>query len=375
MVLTTYFPLYLTEITGTNWSLGAATTGSMVLAALAIPVLGALSDQTGKTKNYLIRTTVLAVAFLFCFVLTKNPILLTILFLIACFFFHASLVFYNTLLPVAAPPEHQGFASGLGTGLGYLGVVVALPLMHIVDGSLGRVWVFPASGILFLLFALPLFLFVPERDVEHPIKFRRQLWGEEWRKLRGTIRGLATEPKLLLFLGGNFFVVDAMNSLIFWVSVYTREVFNPGQSDIISFLLILNASAFAMGLLNGVLTDRIRAFPTMILSSATLALMLVGLTFITDFWLFRLVAVTAGAFAISGIWTAGRKVLLELAPANSVGEYFGLYGLTTKISVVASLLFSVTADVSGFQSALWILVFPAAVGCAFLIASAMVPLK
>ena len=103
--------------------------------------------------------------------------------------------------------------------------------------------------------------------------------------------------------------------------------------------------------------------------------MLVSLTFITDFGVFRLVVVTAGAFAISGIWTAGRKVLLELAPKDRVGEYFGLYGLTTKISVVASLLFSVAADIHGFQSALWILVFPAVAGCACLIASARIPPK
>jgi len=55
VVISSYFPLYLTELTGVNWSLGVATSGSMLLASLVVPVLGALSDQTGRTKTYLVR--------------------------------------------------------------------------------------------------------------------------------------------------------------------------------------------------------------------------------------------------------------------------------------------------------------------------------
>ena len=54
IVLTSYFPLYLTELAGKNIYLGAASSLSMILAGLIVPFLGALSDQTGKTKVYLI---------------------------------------------------------------------------------------------------------------------------------------------------------------------------------------------------------------------------------------------------------------------------------------------------------------------------------
>ena len=54
VVLTAYFPLYLTEVTGANWSLGMASSASMILAGAVVPFLGALSDRTGGAKKYLI---------------------------------------------------------------------------------------------------------------------------------------------------------------------------------------------------------------------------------------------------------------------------------------------------------------------------------
>ncbi|HXV27835.1 MAG TPA: MFS transporter [bacterium] len=362
LVLTTYFPLYLTEIAGANWYLGFATTASMILAGLVIPFIGALSDKTGRTKSYLIRTTLVCILFMFLLSATKNSFLLILIFLCACFFYHASLVFYNSLLPVAAPGDAQGFASGLGTGLGYLGVVFALPLAHWVDQTFGRAYVFSLGALLFLIFSLPLLLFVPERAVPDPIPFRWNLWKSEWQKILKTIRSLDRNPALLLFFGGNFFAVDALNSAIFWLAVYAREVFHPAQNQLIFLLMGINIAAFVSGIMAGFLTDRFGALKIMTLAVGTLAVTLGLLATVPQFPAFVALTLTGGAFAIAGIWTAGRKALIDFAPKEEIGEYFGLYGLTTKVSVIGSLLFSIAADLAGFRTALWVLVFPATVG-------------
>ncbi len=369
LVLTTYFPLYLTQIAGANWYLGVATTTSMILAGLVIPFVGALSDQTGKTKRYLTRTTLLAILFMFLLGAVKTPSALILIFLFACFFYHASLVFYNSLLPRIAPPETQGFASGLGTGLGYLGVVFTLPLANLVDQHLGRPHVFSLGALLFLIFSAPLFLFVPERTVEHPIPFRWSLWKSEWQRILTTLKRLGRYPALLLFLGGNFFVVDALNSAIFWLAVYAREVFHPAQNQLIFLLVGINVSAFLSGILAGFLTDRFGAMKMMIIASGTLALTLGALATAQSFAAFILLTLTGGGFAIAGIWTSGRKALIDFAPEEDTGQYFGLYGLTTKVSVIGSLVFSIAADLAGFRTALWVLVFPASVGFLCLLSS------
>jgi MFS transporter, UMF1 family len=369
IVITAYFPLYLTALAGNNATLGAATTGAMILAGLVIPLLGALSDQTGRTKSYLIRTTLLCVIALSFIPLSKNVGVLVLLYAAACFFFHASLVFYNSLLPVVAPPEKQGFASGLGTGLGYFGVVLALPLAHFADKHFGRPSVFWVAAVLFLLFSLPAFFFVPERTVSNPASFRWSLWKTEWARLLRFLEKIRNEPRLLFFFTGNFFVTDALNTLIMWVSVFAREVFHPAPGELIGMLIAINLSAFCAGILAGFMTDRIGSMKLFIFSAALLAASIFILATVPDFKTFMIISVAGGAFAIAGIWTSGRKALVELAPPDSLGEYFGLYGLTTKISVIGSLIFSIIADFSGFRTALKTVAFPATVGLLFLILS------
>ncbi len=362
VVLTVYFPLYLTSLSGSRSLLGAATTGSMILAGLVTPWVGSLSDKTGRTKRYLTLCTVfcvLALGILACF---HNPGPLILFFIISCFFYHASLVFYNALLPVAAPPEKQGFASGLGTGLGYLGVVCALPVMNLVDKAAGMTAVFLTTGLLFIVFSIPLFSFVPERQVENPEPFRWKTFFEEWRQIFQTVSELPRKPQLLLFLAGNFFLVDAVNSVIFWLSVYTRDVFHPTQDQIILVLMGLNVSAFAAGIFCGFLSDRFKSMHILILSAASLTTTLILLTRPLSFPVFIGVCFVGGSFALSGVWTAGRKTLLEMIPHDQTGKYFGLYGLTTKISVLGSLLYGIAADIWGMRAGLWVLVAPAAAG-------------
>lgn len=369
VVLTAFFPLYFTSLVGSKWQLGAANTAAMILAALAVPLLGALSDQTGKTRRYLTLATLAAILFQSLLGGFTNPPLLLTFYLLGCLFFHASLVFYNSLLPVVADTRRQGFASGLGTGLGYLAVVLVLPLMGALEKKAGTQIVFPASAGLFLLFSLPLFFWVPERKAAHPKKFRWGLWQDEWRRVLQTVKHLPSVPVLALFLGGNFFIVDAMNAMIIWVAVYVREVFDPGQDAILMLLMLLNASAFLAGILSGWLTDRAGAFRILIASALVLTGTLLILVRTESFEVFRWAAVGGGAAAIAGIWTSGRKVLIELAPRERLGEYFGLYGLTTKISILGSLMFAILADFSGMRQALGILLFPAGAGCLLLIFS------
>ncbi|MDD5671540.1 MAG: MFS transporter [Candidatus Omnitrophica bacterium] len=369
VVLTAYFPLYLTSLAGANWYLGVATTGSMVIAGLVVPFFGALSDQTGKTKSYLIKTTLACIFAMLFLALTKTPWLLILFFIVACFFYHASLVFYNALLVTVAQPGKQGQASGLGTGLGYLGVVCALPVANLADKALGRPMVFAVAALLFLLFALPAFFFVPERKVESTVRFRWGLWFTEWRKIIETVKGLRHHLALALFLGGNFFVVDALNSTIFWFMVYGREVFHPGQDKLVMVLTGVNCGAFLAGLVTGRLTDRLGALRVLCLAAAALVVTLILLAWVPSFALFVAVSVTTGAFAIAGIWTAGRKALIDLCPAEKIGEYFGIYGLTTKISVLGSLLFSIIADQAGFRMALSALLLPAGMGFGLLLFS------
>lgn len=366
IVLTFYFPLYLTDLTQRNWHLGIASTLAMVLAGLFVPWLGALSDRTGKTKRYLVTATLLCVLFTSLLSVLRGVPLLVTAFLLACFFFHASLVFYSSLLPVVAPPERQGLVSGLGTGLGYLGVIFSIPIAHAVDLFFGRQFVFFLAGGLFLLFSLPLFLWVPERKIENPVSPTLGLLVEEWKKVFRTAGALRRNKPLLYFFLGNFFLVDAVNTVIFWMVIYISGVFHPSANFLVVLYLTLNFSAFLCGLLAGFLTDRVGTQRILLASALSLFVTFLALGLSTNLWIFTGFAITGGAFSLAGVWTAGRKRVVEFAPLDSVGEYFGLYNLTTKVSVVGSLVFSLLADRLGFRAALLSGLVPTGLGLFFL---------
>lgn len=369
VVLTYYFPLYLTSLTGRNVPLGLATTLSMILAGLFVPWLGALSDRTGKTKAYLVRTTLFCIAFTVGLSLLKQVPLLILFFLLACFFYHSSLVFYHSLLPVVAEPSKQGWVSGVGTALGYLGILFSFPIAHAVDSTWGRQFVFGAAGILFFVFALPLCFWVPERKVGTSCPLSLKQMGTEWKKVFGTLGSLMRHPQLLRFFLGNFFVVDVMNTMIFWMVVYMARVFTPPANSLMIVYLAFNFTAFVFGFVAGRLTERWSAHGVLLGASLSLFLTVVMLVLVKGFWAFVALALTGGSFGFAAVWTAARKRVVELSPPDQIGEYFGFYNLTTKVSVVGSLLFSILADQFGFRGALLSLAVPSGLGFLFLLSS------
>ena len=366
VVLTFYFPLYLTSLTHRNLNLGIATSLAMVLAGLVVPWLGALSDRTGKTKAYLIATTLFCIAFTALLSQFNSVPFLMGNFLLACFFFHASLVFYFALLPVVSGPATQGFASGLGTALGYLGVLFAIPIAHVVDLFFGRRYVFLVAAVLFLVFSLPLFFWVPERKVENPISPSFKLLLTQWLGVFKTMGRIQKNSVVLFFFLGNFFVMEAMNTVIFWMVVYLARVYNLPQFSLITVFLGLNFAAFLFGFAAGFLTDRWGSEKTLLAAVGAFFMTLWGLVLARDYRIFVALCLTGGAFGLAGNWTAARKRVIELVPEEEIGEYFGLYNLTTKISVTSSLVFSILADRLGFRWALLSQLIPSGAGLVFL---------
>jgi MFS-type transporter involved in bile tolerance (Atg22 family) len=449
IVVTFFLSIYLTEEIGLPaTTFGVTTTLSLIAAGLISPFLGSIPDFTGKTKRYCLLATFVCVACTSA--LSSLP---TALFLLAAYFlanvtYQVGMVFYNALLPTVASPRLQGFVSGWGVALGYIGVILALlvakqfivcveqgdpggelrswaisgtntensdegqlyavyekeetdagavyvirffrrpereagqlvasavsaagaslpqtlliqPTLeeHPIKGSVcleafsgpnrsievrkSVRWVFLVAGALFLLFTLPLAFFVPERRVADPKPFRLSLalrgFGEVW----NTVKSLPSKRNLLFFLVGNVLCVDVLNTAINWFSKYFRGVFAFTFGDIIQLGLGISASAFLAGLIMGKITDKFGSKPTMIAAAVSLAVTIFAVGLVSASWLALAVIFSVGALGLAGLWVAGRKLLIELAPPDRIGEYFGLHGITIKISVLGTTVFGIIVD-------------------------------
>ncbi|HUT34786.1 MAG TPA: MFS transporter [Planctomycetota bacterium] len=358
VVVTAFFPKFMAQLAGRDLYTGLTQTVSMVLAGLIVPVAGALADRTGKAKRYLWWLTLACCAATLCIGVAANdanydgkngftahaqvmvPVLL--FFGLANLTYQASLVFYNTLLPAVASPRRQGFVSGFGVGLGYLGVVVALPIALYARNATGTMRVtFLLAGVAFLVSSLPLFLFVRPRRPSHPASMAI---AGHFAKLGSTLRAVCQTRPVLFFFLGNFLVVDVLNTLIMWTRPFLEQ--GAGFSEDASgyTLLAMSVTAFLLGMGMGWFTDKLGPKRMLLGSALSMLLCIIVVCAVPARVVILPVILLFGSGGLAGIWTAGRKWLLDIAPPDRVGEFFGLYGVTIKLSVLGCSVFALLAD-------------------------------
>ena len=371
-VLTYLFFPYVGELFGSRTIQGIVNSASMIAAGLCVPVFASMADHTGRARTYLIVTTLGCIGGLALFGASSTPFLLMAAFFVANLCYNAALVFYNSLLPSVASDDRQGLVSGLGVGFGYIGTMIIVVLLDLPE-QVGYGMTFLIAAMIFFGLALPCFLLVKERRVSSREPFSTALAKRQFRSVWATVKGLPADRAVMWFLLGNFFCVDVLNTAIAFFGDFTKNTFfvnggsvdNPvwvaaGNVNLFGHLietpgellkiagLSLNALALVFGVLLGFMTDRFGALRMLRLAALFLLLGLLGAAF-TGGWDVRWFVVSIcgfGALGLAGIWTAGRKLLIELAPREKLGEYFGLYGITVKLSVIGSAAFGIIKDVA-----------------------------
>jgi len=314
---------------------------SVGLNALISPVLGAISDRGGRRMPYLLVATALCIGATF-FIADVPPLLGLALFILANFAYQAALIYYDATLKTVSYPASRGTLSGIGTAIGYCGTVVVGLLIFLLDVPVADR--FRLAAVLFLVFAIPIFLVV--REPTPAVRERmsgRELLGA-FGQLRESIAHARAVPGLGRFLVGRFFYSDAVNTVIVVMSVVTVATLgvSPATANII--LLLLTVVAIAMSFVWGWLCDRWGPKRTLIavLISWAAGLVLGGVAL--GFGEAGLVPfLVAGAIlgsGLGGVTVADRVLMVRLSPPERIGEFFGLYGLVGKGSqVIGQLLY------------------------------------
>jgi len=325
---------------------------SMLLVALIMPVMGAISDSYGKRKPFLLTLTLGCVLGTFFIGIVSNNIaqvdlrvyLALILFVITNFAYEGGLVFYNSLLPTVSTPKNIGKVSGLGVALGYMGAIVGLLLVKpFVEGNLfglklplvsepGREKAFIPTAIFFLLFSLPIFLWVKEKFETSADQVRigiKHAFKRVWEGLTHTKK----YPGILRFLIADYFFEDAIATVIIFMAVYAQVVMGMGDQVKIWFFIISTTSAVVGSFLSGLFCDWIGPKKTLLFVVVGWILSLSVVLFTSDITAFWIIGSFVGIF-LGSTWTASRPLLTSLVPKEMVGEFFGLYSLSGRAAAI-----------------------------------------
>jgi len=334
-VISLYFALWVTvDHGGQDIFYSGALSISMITVAVSAPIFGVISDQTGRRRFPLAFLTIMSV---FATTLIGQTNLLWVgllLFIIANYCYQSALIFYNGMLPNVAHHSSVGIVSGYGVSLGYLGSIVGLLIVEPFVANGGRSAAFLPTGILFLIFAIPCFIFVKDSNQNiFPVNI-----GQAFITLKKTIANASDNQILLSFFVVHFLVLDVVNTIIAFMSVYANKVIGLNDKQITSFLIFSTVFAMMGSLLIGWL---IKHKGTIFSYWTVLCLWLTSLFLImvsseeTLFW----VAGSLAGLGIGGVWVVSRTIVVELSPSEKIGEFFGLYSLTGKMaSIIGPLL-------------------------------------
>jgi UMF1 family MFS transporter len=338
-VTSLYFALWVTvDHGGEDILYSAASSLSMLLMAVASPLLGAVSDQVGRRLPFLAFFTTLCVVSTAAIGVAGNLWAGLVFFVVANSAYQSGLIYYDALLPEVSTERTRGRVSGAGVALGYAGAIAGILAVGPFVEAGGRVASFVPTAALFAVFAVPCFLFVRERARDGAKDALAMLFsGEAWRRATNqtlsTLRHAQRYPGLARFLVARFFYTDAVNTVIAFMSVYAVRVGGFSDSELRLLLVVSTSFAVAGSFVYGFLADRFGPKRTLniVLTqwAAALALAVVA----PNKELFWLVGALAG-ISMGSTWVCDRVFLLRLSPPQYVGEFFGLYGLAGKFSSI-----------------------------------------
>ncbi len=317
---------------------------SMAVAALLMPALGAMSDQSTKKRFFLMLFTLTCCGAVGTLAIIP-PTLLAItivMFVIANFAYEAGQPFYNALLYSVADGSQARFVSGIGVGLGYVGAILGLILtMPFVTGAFfgfdlpffeagGKVASFLPTAVLFAVFSLPLFLWVKERPVARKQKSSlRQAYRDVWDAIRQTKR----YPGVVRFLVADYFIEDAVAVVIINMGVFCTAVIGLNDSQITLFLVITPIAAVIGSVVIGKLCQHLRLKRMLNVIVAGWAVALVAFVFAEEMWLIWLLGSLIGVL-LGGLMTVTRPLLAELVPREELGRFFGLFSLSGRAAAI-----------------------------------------
>jgi len=345
IVTVIYSTYFTTQVAGGDELLWGLTVSlSMILAAAIAPPLGAAADYSRNKKRFLLLFTlvsILSTALLF-FVQPGMILLGMVLFIIANVGFEGGIVFYDAFLPGITSRRSYGRVSGYGFAMGYLGalavlLVVSLMLPDALDPDYFFYirLSFVIAAVFFLIFSIPMFIWVPE-----PVSVKekpRAVMRIGFQQAARTFRALFIErkhPSIARFLIAFFIYNDAILTVIFFAAIFAKGVLHMSDKETIGFFAVVQTSAVIGSFLFGFLTDKIGPKKTISITLLMWLSITVGAYFVTTVAAFYVVALGAGA-AIGSSQSASRSLMALLTPREREAEFFGFYdGLCGKASAV-----------------------------------------
>jgi UMF1 family MFS transporter len=350
---------------------------SVAAQIVALPVAGALSDTSRRRKAQLAAYAFAGAAATMCMGSLSGSMYVAgaLLFILANLGYGASMVVYNSFLPLIARAEERDAVSARGWGLGYLGGGVMLALAVALFQRAGALGLSEPAAVRISLFAAgawwAAFTIIPLQSLgDHPPPGARRgpILATAAGQLKRTIAELRNYRQAFLFLVAYLIYNDPIQAVIALASQFGAGELKLSMASLTLAILMVQFVAFPGALL----FNRIAAAAGA--KRALAASLLVWVAVLAA--MYSLVHGERGFFAaafvialvLGGSQALSRSLFSQMIPRGKEGEFFSLYEVSDKgTSWLAPAMFGAVVQWTGsYRASILALIALFAVGIAVL---------
>ena len=358
-VMAGFFPLFFkayysgdVDATVSTAQLGFANSISSFIIVLIAPLLGAIADAGSLKKRFIFLFAYLGILMSAALALIGegNWQLALFVYALGNMGFMGSNTFYDGLLPSVSSSKNVDFVSGLGFAMGYLGggILFGINVWMLQDFTLfgfeSEVQAIKASfisvALWWMIFSLPLFLFVEEKK-EKSLNSAGVI-KDGYIRLKTTFSKIKKLKGLLLFLVAYWLYIDGVDTIIRMAVDYGMALgFDSG--DLILALLIVQFVGFPATLLFAKLATLWDTKKAIFLAIAIYIFIIFYSTSMQETYEFYILAVMI-ALVQGGIQALSRSYYSKMIPPNQAAEFFGFYNFLGKFAaILGPLLVAIVA--------------------------------
>jgi len=361
VIVTVAFSVFFTKVVAAGpaadlwWGRGVWAANLIVL--LLSPVIGAMSDESGRKKHFLFASYLICVGGTAALALVGPGDILPALvfFVVSNIAFSFGENFAASFLPELSTPENVGRISGFGWGLGYFGGLGSLLLVKsridggFTVGNLGNLkaaWV--TTALFFLVAGIPTFLILKERAPRKSAPLSYYVKGG-FGRLADSWRATRQFQQLVRFLAVFFVFSMGLTAIIAFVGVYAERTVGFSASELIFLFLLVQISSAGGAFLFGFLEDKLGARRTIQITLLMWIAVCAAVYATSDKQIFWGIALFAG-LGIGSLQSASRGLVGLFSPVDKAGEFFGLWGLAGKGAYACGpLVFGFVSSMTGSQ--------------------------
>ncbi|MFD7086015.1 MFS transporter [Streptomyces sp. NPDC059918] len=332
---------------------------SVIVAVLAMPLVGAAADRTGRKKPLLAAAAYTgAAATTAMFFLGGDRYLLGgVLLIVANASMSVSMVLYNSYLPQIAEPQERDSVSSRGWAFGYTAGAFVLILNLVLFQSHDSFGVSKDAAVRICLASAGLwwgaFTIIPLRRLRDRAVVRPGVGhaaaGSGWKQLVATLKDMRRHPLTLSFLLAYLVYNDGIQTVISQASVYGKQELELEDSTLITAVLLVQILAVAGAMAMGRLAVSFGAKKTILGSLVAWTVTLAAGFFLpagAPVWFFALASMIG--LVLGGSQALSRSLFSHLVPAGKEAEYFSAYEMSDRgVSWVGPLVFGLTYQVTG----------------------------